>query len=84
VDELAVEAGARRRGIGTELLRFGRQFAFSRGFQKYTLHVAVNNEVAKEVYRKAGFELIRRDRSRIQGWLVGVKEWLYMGQRLGI
>lgn len=82
LDELAVEAGARRQGVGTELLRFGRQFAFNRGLQKYTLHVAEDNEVAKEVYRRAGFELIRRERSRIQGWLVGVQEWLYMGQKL--
>jgi ribosomal protein S18 acetylase RimI-like enzyme len=82
VDELAVEAGARRRGIGTKLLKYGRQFALDRCFKKYTLHVAGNNDIAREVYRKAGFELLRRERSLIQGWLAGVKEWLYLGQDL--
>ncbi len=51
-----VAPGARRRGAGAALLDALAEWARSRGARSATLFVAVTNEAALALYRKAGFE----------------------------
>ena len=52
---LMVDAGWRRRGIGTGLLRAAVDWARERGVQKLELHVFPYNEAAIALYERFGF-----------------------------
>ena len=80
IEEIAVKPEARYRGIGTRLLDFGRELAMQNGLKEYTLHVASSNKAALKLYKKAGFRLLKSQRSVISRWLFSVKEWHYMVQ----
>ena len=66
---LMVEAGKRRRGIGTALVEEAVRWAQASGVTKLELHVFPHNEPAIALYRKLGFvdEGHRRRHYRIGG-----------------
>lgn len=53
---LAVRPGARRRGVGAELVARGAAQAVARGARRLFLEVADDNEAARALYARAGFE----------------------------
>jgi RimJ/RimL family protein N-acetyltransferase len=53
---LMVDAGWRRRGIGTGLLAAAVEWARKRGVRKLELHVFPHNEAAIALYERFGFE----------------------------
>jgi RimJ/RimL family protein N-acetyltransferase len=53
---LMVEAGTRRRGVGTALMEEAVNWARASGVTKLELHVFPHNEPAIALYRKLGFE----------------------------
>jgi ribosomal protein S18 acetylase RimI-like enzyme len=59
---VGVTAAARRRGVATELLRTGMEWAAAMGASRMLLEVAEGNAPALELYRKLGFGLISRRR----------------------
>ena len=83
VAELAVKVNARKKGVGTALLEYGKMVAIEKGLKKYTLHVDAENGPALRLYQRTGFELIKKRKSVLARWLLGVKVWYFMSQDIG-
>lgn len=66
VDELGVDASARRRGVGRALLSACEAEARRAGRSRLTLWVTMDNAGARRLYEGAGFRVRRRRR-----WLLG-------------
>jgi ribosomal protein S18 acetylase RimI-like enzyme len=60
VDGLAVDAGARGRGVGRALVRCAIQFAKETHARTVSLHVWTGNQVAVDLYRSEGFDIRQR------------------------
>lgn len=60
VEEIAIDEGARRKGVGTELMEFMKRDAGKRGFDRIELDVWEFNESAIGFYEKNGFVMFRR------------------------
>lgn len=58
---IAVEPGARGRGVGKMLLRQLMAVAASQGVRSLSLHVSGENKVARALYESLGFEVLRED-----------------------
>lgn len=56
IHDLAVTSDYQGRGIGRELLEFAVQWAQEQGFGRVTLEVRSDNERAKRLYHRLGFE----------------------------
>jgi ribosomal protein S18 acetylase RimI-like enzyme len=80
VAELAVKENGRKKGIGTALLEHGKIVAIENGLTKYTLHVDADNGPALRLYQRTGFELVKKRKSILARWLLGVKVWYFMSQ----
>lgn len=78
VQYIGVSPEAQGTGVGTALLAEGEALARERGLMRFTLYVATNNDGAKRLYQRLGFEERGRVRSRVSRRLFGVDEWLYM------
>ncbi len=83
VAELAVKENARKKGIGTALLEYGKVVAKEKGLKKYTLHADAENKPALRLYQRTGFELVKKKKSILARWLLGVKVWYFMSQDIG-
>ena len=83
VAELAVKENARKKGIGTALLEYGKTVAKEKGLKKYTLHADAENKPALRLYQRTGFELVKKKKSILARWLLGVKVWHFMSQDIG-
>ncbi len=66
IDELAVAAWARRRGVARALLRRCEEEALADGRSRLTLWVALDNTAARSLYDGYGFRQTRRRR-----WIAG-------------
>lgn len=62
IDELAVAAWARRRGVARALLRRCEREAVAAGRRRLTLWVTDDNDAARLLYESAGFRVARRRR----------------------
>ena len=80
IAELAVKENARKKGIGTALLEYGKAVAKENGLKKYTLHADAENKPALRLYQRTGFELVKKKRNILARWLLGVKVWYFMSQ----
>ncbi len=80
VAELAVKENARKKGIGTALLEYGKGVTKEKGLKKYSLHVDTENKPALRLYQRTGFELIKKKKNILARWLFGVKPWYFMSQ----
>ena len=69
-------------GVGTALLAEGEAIARQKGLMRYTLYVAANNDGARRLYERLGFEERGRVRSRVTRRLFGVEEWVFMTKPL--
>ena len=56
VEVLAVEAAARRRGVGQALMTAAEGWARSRGYRRITLNVFAQNECARQFYDRLGYQ----------------------------
>lgn len=68
LDELYIDAAARGRGIGPEVIAFAAEWSQARGFAALRLEVAEENAHAQHVYAKSGFRL-HEDRRLMTKWL---------------
>jgi len=56
IDDLCVEASARKRGIGAMLFRHVKEEAVRRGFYEITLNVWEGNDAARRFYESMGMK----------------------------
>ncbi|HYS80596.1 MAG TPA: GNAT family N-acetyltransferase [Anaeromyxobacteraceae bacterium] len=61
VESIGLDARARRRGLGRWLLRRCEELLDARGAREVVLRVAESNAVAVGLYRREGYEEVRRD-----------------------
>lgn len=59
IDDLCVDAQARGKHIGRQLLDYVRRFAEQQGCQSITLNVWTGNEAALTFYQKAGMQVLK-------------------------
>jgi ribosomal protein S18 acetylase RimI-like enzyme len=55
LEDLYVDARARRQGVGAALLRYAETFARANGAERITLATAHNNDRAQSLYRSLGY-----------------------------
>jgi [ribosomal protein S18]-alanine N-acetyltransferase len=68
INNVAVDPGARRRGLGRSLMRHALDEATRRGCRSAVLQVRPSNEAALSLYRSFGFSVVgRRKRYYSQG-----------------
>ena len=60
IDEFCVDAAWRRQGVGTELVRFIRDYAGAEGFDRVELNMWEFNQDALAFYEAVGFRTYRR------------------------
>ena len=60
LDTLGVFEGHRRQGIGEKLISLTREKAAENGYSALSLIVFADNELAIPVYRRTGFEVVRK------------------------
>lgn len=79
IEHIAVSSEARGFGLGTMLLDYGEELVRKTPYlDKYTLHVAVNNKGAINLYKRKGFKIIKLQSSFLTSLLLKEKEWYYM------
>ena len=60
LDALGVFEGHRRHGIGEKLISLTRERAVENGYNALSLIVFADNELALPVYKRTGFEIVRK------------------------
>lgn len=63
ITEVAVNPNARRRGVGTKLLKAIDTLANERGIESLYLHVDVSNHGALKLYHKSGYQKVMSNNS---------------------
>lgn len=56
---IAVKENYRNKGLGYKILNFCIKNAKKEGINNFFLHVSANNEIAINLYKKLGFEIIK-------------------------
>ncbi len=82
VEELAVDADHRRRGIGRALMRECEQIARRSDKHRVTLWVTAGNHGAISLYRQLGYRITRRRRTLRGRFLFGAPVAVLMEKRL--
>ena len=77
LENIAVAAGFRSRGIGWRLLESAEGWAQARGRRSLSLHVAASNP-ARHLYERFGFRLEEHIEEWLTERLFGIRVWLYM------
>lgn len=82
VERLVVTKDHQQKGLAKRLL--GEAEAMGREADKSSvgLHVSGGNLPALKLYEAEGFEEISRQRSRLTGYALDIKEWLYLKKSL--
>lgn len=70
ISNLAVAAEKRRRGVARQLLQACERKAWEWGFPDIYLHVLENNDRARRLYAKAGYQ-VRQSECSWRSWLLG-------------
>lgn len=74
MNAVGVLEGERGKGHGKELVEYAAQFARENGFPKIRLLVKMENEMAKKLYSRAGFQFVKYYRKVIDNSVVEVWE----------
>lgn len=81
ISNLAVRKSCRRRGVAKQLLLACERTSLEWGFQDLYLHVLENNQQARQLYLKAGYEL-REVEPNYGAWLFGHPKRLFLQKKL--
>jgi ribosomal protein S18 acetylase RimI-like enzyme len=81
VSNLAVQHDYRRQGVARQLLLTCEQVALGWGFRDLYLHVLENNQQARRLYRKAGYQLQHAE-SSLSHWLLRQPRQLLLHKRI--
>ena len=64
------------------MLEYGSELAIKMGLHRYTLNVDVTNNGAVDLYKKAGFKILKTRRNILSKWLFDEDAWHFMSQNL--
>ncbi len=82
VERLVVSPGYRNLGMARTLLDASENLARETGKATVGLHVSGNNVPALRLYESYGYEEISEQRSRLTGYFLGIRSWLYLRKEL--
>lgn len=82
IEHIAVSADARGKGVGTQLMVFGEQFAKQQGFKRFTLNVTARNEKAVKLYKHLGFNITNTINSWLSRVILKEKTFFFMSKIL--
>ncbi|WP_348920845.1 GNAT family N-acetyltransferase [Enterococcus rotai] len=76
IENIAVHEKCQKQGIAKELIEMAQ--ANTKNGEKLTLLVSAKNTLAKRLYLKCGFSIVKRKRKPLLGFLVNEPNWLFM------
>jgi len=82
IDNVAVDADNRRKGVANKMLSFTEDYARRHGKDTLTLWVAGANKNAYSLYKKFGFCNVVARSSGIAEKFSGYREWIYMKKEI--
>lgn len=82
VERLVVTESYKRRGIARTLLYEAEALGREAGKSSIGLHVSGINHAALKLYEDEGYEEISRQRSRLTGYFLGIRDWIHLKKRL--
>lgn len=82
IERLVVSQGYQRRGLARALLYEAEDLGRAAGKSSVGLHVSGVNHPALGLYEAEGYEEISRQSSRLTGFSLGIKDWLYLKKSL--
>ncbi|MDN5696974.1 MAG: GNAT family N-acetyltransferase [Rubrobacter sp.] len=82
VERLVVTKSHRQQGLARRLLYEAETMGRDTDKSSVGLHVSGGNLPAIKLYQTEGFEEISRQSSRLTGYSLGIKEWLYLKKGL--
>lgn len=79
IEHIAVSPEAQGQGVGTQLLEVAEEFVRSNDYlDRLTLHVAMDNEGAINVYKKIGYSIVNKRKSLLTKLFFNKSNWLFM------
>ncbi len=82
IERLVVASEYRRQGVARAMLEAAETLARESGKRTVGLHVSGGNLPALKLYEACGYEEVSRQRSRLTGYFLGIREWLYLQKEL--
>jgi len=83
VSDVAVAAASRRRGVGQALMQHAEEVGQNWGKRALVLDVSAENEGARQLYRRLGYQETKRTRSLLTRWMLGIGVWVRMRKEIG-
>lgn len=79
IEHIAVSLEAQGQGVGTQLLEVAEEFVRSKDYlDRLTLHVAMDNEGAINIYKKIGYAVVNKRKSLLTKLFFNKSNWLFM------
>lgn len=82
IERLVVTPESQGSGLGSSLLSAAETLGRDAGKETVGLHVSGINVAALKLYESAGYEEVSRQRSRMTGYFLDIKEWIYLRKTL--
>lgn len=82
IDYFAVDPKHQGKRIGEKMLKVAEEYAKYLGYNTITLDAIPGEEGAVEFYEKYGYKVIKKAKSRIDKYLMGINEYWYMSKTL--
>ena len=82
IERLVVSEDYKRQGLAGSLIHKAETLGREAEKSSIGLHVSGVNHPALRLYEAEGFEEISRQRSRMTGYSLGIKDWLYLKKGL--
>ncbi len=82
IERLVVTPESQGLGLGKSLLSAAEMLGRDAGKETVGLHVSGINVAALKLYESAGYEEVYRQRSRMTGYFLDIKEWIYLRKTL--
>ena len=82
VERLVVSPGHRNQGMARALLDAAEDLARDTGKASVGLHVSGGNLPALRLYESYGYEEVSEQRSRLTGYFLGIRDWLYLRKEI--
>lgn len=82
VERLVVSPAHRNQGMARALLDASENLARKTGKSTVGLHVSGENIPALRLYESYGYEEVSEQRSRLTGYFLGIRNWLYLRKEI--
>lgn len=79
IEHIAVSPEVQGKGVGTQLLKVAEEFVHSKDYlDRLTLHVAMDNEGAINIYKKIGYIIVSNRKNFLTKLFFDKYNWLFM------